>query len=160
MVILTKKVAENYYTFDSSMNVLDMPMRRLVFNNYKTAKTYGQQIVAIPDELMTVLAAYWRHHPLKRSGVPVMLPPLLTDVDGVQPASDNYICRMLNAALGGRKISVSMLRHIYLSHRFGPMLEETAAAAAAMGHSTATQRTYIRAGAGTGVGDADKISHE
>lgn len=156
MVVLPKKapVPLGYTITDVSLNVLDMPMRRFVFNNYKTAKTYGQQIVAIPDELMTVLAAWWRHHPLKRSGVPVLEPPLIVDVDGVQPGSDNYICRMLNKALG-RKISVSMLRHIYLSHRFGPMLEETAEAAAAMGHSTATQRTYIRAGAGD-----DKISHE
>lgn len=160
MVVLTKKapVPLGYTITDVSLNVLDMPMRRFVFNNYKTAKTYGQQIVPIPDELMSVLANWWRHHPLKRSGVPVLEPPLIVDVDGVRPGSDNYICRMLNAALGGRKISVSMLRHIYLSHRFGPMLEETAEAAAAMGHSTATQRTYIRAGAG--VGDADKIAHE
>jgi hypothetical protein len=49
----------------------------------------------------------------------------------------------LNKVLG-KKIGSSALRHIYLSDKFAPELQQMKATAEAMGHDVDTARTYIK----------------
>jgi integrase len=55
----------------------------------------------------------------------------------------NVITRILNK-LFGKNIGSSMLRHSYLSKKYGKVLEEMAEDADLMAHDDSTQKTYIR----------------
>ena len=93
-------------------NWIDKKAGEFVWNNYKTAKTYGQQRVPYPKEFKTILNKY-----LKRIGEQTYF---IFDTSGQQinkPAFTQTLNRMY-----GKNISTSMLRHIYLSdlHKHTP----------------------------------------
>jgi integrase len=115
---------------------------RFIFNKFKTAKTYGTQIVEINDELENVLSMYIRNHPqfksLKKSGDEIRF---LVHSDGKPLTAVNAITRVLNKIFG-RKIGSSMLRHIFLSSKYD--IDEMSADASAMGHSLNEQKEYMR----------------
>ena len=110
-----------------------------IFNQYKTAKTYGQQTVAIPSDLAETLSIYLRHHPVKKERTLDL--PFLVRADGTPLSKINDITRILNRIFE-RKIGSSMLRHIYLSSRYD--LKDMETTAEAMGHSVSEQRNYLR----------------
>jgi hypothetical protein len=88
--------------------------------------------------------------------------PLLSNYMGAPMATSTSIKRLLSVALGNGAGS-SMLRHSYLSHKFGAVAAEMRADAEAMAHTTGTQAGYIRASGGAGdkielVGDAKSVS--
>ena len=56
---------------------------------------------------------------------------------------DNGITRILNKIFN-KKIGSSMLRHIYLSGKYGNVLEEQKEDAKMMGHNVMTQKDYIK----------------
>ena len=58
----------------------------------------------------------------------------------------NNLTSHLNAifSVGEKKISVDMLRTIYLTEKYGPIEEEKKEVAKCMGHSLSTQQTYIK----------------
>jgi hypothetical protein len=153
--------------FSSEHNYCDINRKRFIFNTYKTAKTYGQQIIDIPPPLLDIIKMYMTFHPGTLAGfggadVDAWSMPLLSGpaVSG-QTLREDFITRHLNAALG-KKIGCSMLRHIYLSTKFSTVakiMKDSTATAAAMGHSTATQRGYLRVVAAAGAG-SDNITHE
>jgi hypothetical protein len=149
---------------DNNYNYYDMPKKRFIFNNYKTAKRYGQQIIAVPESLDNDIMLALASHPygldFLKSDADVAMLTLLVGSDGKE-VSDGFILKALKAALG-KPIGSSMLRHIYLSHKYGAtvgaVLKETTASAKAMGHSITEQRRYLRAAA-AGAG-SDNITHE
>ena len=129
-------------------NYLDLYGKRFIFNVYKTAKTSGQQIVEIPDTeenpLYTIVSQYLKHNPhYKGSKSKAIEFPFLVKADGSEMTSVNCITRILNK-LFGKKVGSSMLRHSYLSNKYGNVLEEMKADADAMAHDTNTQKEYIR----------------
>ncbi len=126
-------------------NYLDLAGKRFVFNRYKTAKTSGVQTADIPDDLMKVIETYLKFHGLGKSKTEFVF---LAKQDGSPLTTVNGITRILNK-LFGKKVGSSMLRHSYLSQKYGPVLEEMRADAEAMAHDGPTQATYIR-----GSGDA------
>ena len=73
------------------------------FNNYKTAKTYKEQVEPIPPELQKVIDMYMREHP--------DVPHFLVRHNGTALKTSNDITRRLNKIFG-RAISSSMLRNI------------------------------------------------
>ena len=92
-----------------------------VFNTFKNSKRLGRQIVAdIPKPLEKLIDA-WKL--FNKSDY------LLVNNQG-NPVSQARIAVYLNDIFGGRNISTSMLRHIYLSDKFKNVnleeLEETA----------------------------------
>lgn len=127
-------------------NYLDMANKKMVFNVYKTAKKYGKQTQDIPDSLWASIQQFLKHHPLwkgvaKRKAEPVKL---LVQQNGEPLVAVNAITRLLNKVFG-KKIGSSLLRHIYVSERFGNPLEEMKKTAELMGHSVATQqKEYIK----------------
>jgi hypothetical protein len=126
-------------------NWLDWAGRRFVFNIFKTAKSEGQQLIAIPEPLAEVLAIYLRFHPLlkgKRLDRPFSV-PFLVAADGSPLSAGNSITRILNKIFG-KRVGSSMLRHSYLSGKYAAVNAEQAADATAMAHSVATQKEYVK----------------
>jgi integrase len=115
-----------------------------VFNRFKTAKKYGQQKETIPAELWDAVSAYLKFHPLMKKRLPKSACiKFLVKADGTPLNSANGITRLLNKAFG-RKIGSSMLRHIFLTDKYGSTLKEMEDDAAAMGHSVSQQREYVK----------------
>ena len=140
-------------------NYLDMTGNQFVFNKYKTAKKYGTQTQSIPEPLLAQLHLFLKFHPLwkgvvKRQNNPIKL---LVLSDGSPITAVNAITRVLNRIFG-KKIGSSMLRHIYLSSKYGAVNEEMKEDAEKMGHSTSVQKSYIKKD-GAGEATNDVILH-
>ena len=126
----------NYLTTDNS---------QFVFNAYKTAKKEGQLKEDIPPELMRIIQVYMKYHPLLK-GKKVLKTsciPFLVYYNGSPLSQVNAITRILNKTFG-KKVGSSMLRHIYLSSKYGKVLEDMKEDSSAMSHSLGTQKTYIK----------------
>ena len=78
----------------------------LVFNSYKTAKTYGQQKVPSTTKMRTMLTRWKRIN-----GSDWLLPQYKKN----EPITGPQLTRLLND-LFDKNVSTSMLRHSYLSH--------------------------------------------
>jgi len=97
--------------------------------------------VSIPDDLMMAVATYLRHHPTGKSKKANNF-PFLVGADGSPMTAVNAITRILNKVFG-KKIGSSMLRHIYITDKYGDTKTQQEADATAMGHSVAEQQgTY------------------
>jgi integrase len=127
---------------DATKNYLDLTTRKFIFNKYKTAKTYGQQMVDIPDSLWDALMLYLQLHPLAKQKSKEY--KLLVKFDGSPLSSVNAITRILNRIFG-KKVGSSMLRHSYLSHKYGHTLQDMQEDAEEMGHSVSeATKTYVK----------------
>jgi len=133
---------------DKSHNYLDLAGEQFIFNKYKTAKKYGEQIVKIPNDaenpLMDILSVYLKHHPMFKTmkGKNPEPIPFLVGPSGPLTAV-NSITRVLNKMFG-KKVGSSMLRHSFLTSKYGEVLEEQKEDSNAMGHDLNMQRDYIR----------------
>jgi integrase len=131
-----KKLGKDYPT---DKNYYDMTTQRFVFNKYKTAKKYKEQVESVPESLQAVLKCYLAHHPLaKQKEFKLLVKP-----DGSPLNTVNSITRILNKVFG-KKVGSSMLRHIYLSGKYGKVVEDMEKDAEAMGHSTGVQKEYVK----------------
>jgi hypothetical protein len=123
-----KSTNENYYVIDTN---------EFIFNKYKTSKTYGEQKFEVPDDLAQVIKLYLKAHPNTKKGAY----QFLVNFDGSPLQSINAITRILNKIFG-KKIGVSMLRHIFLSNMLN--IDEMKQTADEMGHSLNMQREYVK----------------
>jgi hypothetical protein len=115
-------------------NYVDVKNSQFVFNSYKTAKVYGKTKVDIPKPLKLILNKW-----LKLNDTDY----LLFDANK-NPLSSSQIAHRLNEIFG-RKISTSMLRHIFLTHKFGNVnLQELEDTAGAMGTSKMEALQYVK----------------
>lgn len=135
---VVKKLGKDY---DKTKNYYDMATHRFIFNKYKTAKKWGEQVEEVPEPLRKTLADFFRHHPLYNSKAKEF--KLLVKQDGSPLGVVNSITRILNRIFG-KKVGASMLRHSYLSSKYGDVVEEMERDGIAMGHSTAQQKEYIK----------------
>jgi hypothetical protein len=129
-----------YYTVigkgdNDKKNYVDIQDGKYYFNNFKTAKS-GKEVIDVPDEIMPVLKWYIKHMNLNDGDY------LLFPDDDVRTNS-NRMTKSLNSILG-KKVGASMLRHIYLSNKYGKVLNEQEADANFMAHSVGTAKTYIK----------------
>ena len=108
---------------------------KFFFNKYKTVKTYGIQSLEIPKELNNVLKKWIKinenDYIIYSSNGNKLTPPQIT--------------RVLNKIFG-KKISTSMLRHIYLTNVYKdvPQINKMENLANEMGHSVSTAMEYIK----------------
>jgi integrase len=137
----TEMLITNTDANDKTKNYLDTKKRQFIFNVYKTAKKDGQLIVNIPDELFNIIKIYLKHHPMKLEMKNDNVPFLM--YFNKKPVKDNGITRILNKIFD-KKIGSSMLRHIYLSSKYGDILEEQKNDAKMMSHGSLTQKDYIK----------------
>ena len=118
-------------------NYYDRETNELVFNNYKTAKYGGQDRLKVPDGLKSVLERHIEFYDIKKGE------KLLRMNMGKPPTSRTWIGNNLNV-LFGKKISVSMLRNIYLTGKYGDRLDEMKKDAEMMAHTLRGQKSYIK----------------
>lgn len=133
---LNMKISKDGKNLDDKYNWLDMKKKQFIFNDYKTSGTYGKQIIDINDDLINLLKKYLKY---KKDGDGY----LLVKFSGERLKSDNSITRRLNKIFG-KNISSSMLRHIYLSDKYGKVNEEMKQDAEIMGHNLKMQKEYIK----------------
>lgn len=87
---------------------------KMVFNSYKTAKTYGQQTVDIPVQLKNILNKWIKINPTEY---------LLFD-SHMNKLSSVKLNQRLNKIFGDKKIAVNSLRHSYLTDKYGHTIEQ------------------------------------
>jgi integrase len=115
-------------------NFLDK--NKMVFNSYKTAKTYGQQVVDIPIQLKNILNKWIKINPTDY---------LLFDVN-MNPLSSVKLNQRLNKIFD-KKVGVNQLRHTFLTDKYKKTSEESKALAndmETMGSSKSMADTYIK----------------
>ena len=136
------KVIKNTSGLNNSDNFLlwTPKKKEFIFQDYKTAGTYGTERIPVNAELEQVLKLYLKHW---QNIVVNGNNNLLVKFGNLNLENSNDITRRLNRILG-KKVGASMLRHIYLSEKFGGALKEMKETAEAMGHSINQQREYIK----------------
>lgn len=109
---------------------------KLIFNSYKTSKTYGQQTVQIPPKLRFILDKWNDYNPTFY---------LFIDTKG-RPLTNVKMNQRLNKIFS-KKVSVNQLRHSYLSHKYQDRIENNAELAKDfedMGSSMHQEKVYIK----------------
>ena len=106
-----------------------------VFNSYKTAKYYGSQRIAISNKLKVLLRKWIKLNPTDH---------LLFDThfNALTPVQ---LTQRLNKIFG-KKASINILRHSYLSEKYKdiPALKELEETAKNLGHSLSESLQYVK----------------
>lgn len=150
------KLTNEYKPEDSKeFNYLDLKKKEFIFNSYKTSSKYGTQIIKINDDLWNALNKYFYHHVciLRKSKLNTTKHPILLSNDfgdwfllyhNHKPLDKvNSITRILNKIFD-KSIGSSMLRHIFLTDKYGKTLDEQEKDASDMAHSKSMQKDYIK----------------
>lgn len=137
-MLIAKSLAE----LDDTHNwLLWTPKKKeFIFQRYKTAKTYGVERIQINKTLADVIKNYIKYRDL------IALDnnkAFLVKYGNINFENSNDITRRLNRTLG-KNIGASMLRHIYLTEKYGKVIKMMEADASALGHSVEQQREYIK----------------
>lgn len=109
----------------------------LVFNSYKTVKTYGQQRIPISIQLKNILLKWIKHNPTEY---------LFFDTNN-NPLSAVKINQRLNKVFGNKKVSVNALRHSVLTSKFANTMKEMNEMKETMnqmGSSMLQAKTYVK----------------
>lgn len=121
-------------TTDDKFNYYNPDAGVFVMNVYKTVKTYGKEVLYINDTLKSILSDYIQYMGLKDGDF------LLFNYSNRN--SSSLVTKRLNAIFE-KKISSSMLRHIFITSELGSKIEELKCVADIMGHSSTTQSSYV-----------------
>tara|TARA_R110000803_G_scaffold115427_1_gene183902 strand:+ start:585 stop:1505 length:921 start_codon:yes stop_codon:yes gene_type:complete len=127
-------------TEDKKFNYLTTN-NKLLFNNYKTDKTYGTQEVNISSNkaLLKDIKMYLKHRVEHEDNM------LFVKQNGKAFNAINDITRTLNAIFK-KNISTTVLRKMYVTHKYGALKEEMLQDSEAMGHSVTMQQTHYNKG--------------
>lgn len=112
----------------------------IIYNEYKTNTTYGEQKIEIPNPLKTLLLNI----------LPTKKDYLFTDKRGNELTTDCFT-RFINGIFKQyfdtkKKIGIDILRHSFLTdfNKTLPTLEQREKVAYQMGHSVVTQLEYVK----------------
>ena len=119
---------------DKNFNYVCLDKGVYHFNNFKTSK-YGVEEIEIPDNMKSIFKQYLELTGLKAGDF------VLFQKD-TRRTSSNIITKALNRILG-KKVGSSMMRHIYLSNKYGDVKEEQTNDAEFMSHSKTMQGNYV-----------------
>ena len=122
--------------YERDKNYLTCDTHELIFNTYKTASTYGTQVIPIPSPLWSILSRFIATLP-KGDETP------LIQKNGKHYNGVSSITDILNRIFG-KKIGASALRHIYLSDKYQENVEERKDDSHKMAHSLSQQKDYIK----------------
>jgi hypothetical protein len=109
---------------DTDFNYFNTTTNEFVFNNFKTAKSHGQERVKPPKSVLSALDLF-----NKEEGAFV-----IRKANGKPFNLINDMTKRLNNIFG-KKISVDMLRNMYYSHKYGEVKKEIIQDAKDMGTS-------------------------
>jgi hypothetical protein len=110
---------------------------KLIFNSYKTSKTYGKQELEMPDTLVKILKKWVKVNPTDW---------LLFDSNKNQ-LSNVKLNQRLNKLFGDKKVGVNQLRHTYLSDKYQDTIKANTDMANdlnKMGSSMIQEKVYIK----------------
>jgi len=143
---LDMTITFNGDTEDKTKNYLDVNKKEFILNVFKTSKKDGSLTIPIPDDLMDVLLTYINYRndykDMKKKKAYHNI-PFIVNYDGSKISTINFITRLLNKVFN-KKISSSMLRHIYLSSKYGDVMKEQQEDSKMMSHNLTTQKDYIK----------------
>ena len=97
-----------------SDNYIDKKKKELVFNKFKTSKTYGQQRVPLPPELKKILDRWIKIDPNRDYQ--------FFDVNGSPLTSVKLNQRFVK--IFGKKCAINQMRHSYLTNKFGDTIKQ------------------------------------
>jgi integrase len=119
----------------STDNYMDAKDNKLIFNSYKTMKTYGQQVVDLPKELKKIITKW-----MTINKTDYLIPD---STDGI--SSSNKITNLFYKFFG-KKVSVNMLRHSKITNLYKdiPALVDMKKTASDMGHSLGEALLYVK----------------
>ena len=129
---------------DDKLNYLDLDDKQFIFNQFKTKKTEGQQILKYSNELNNVIMIYLKFR-LKDKINNKLDVPFLVKYNG-EPLRKNInsITLILNKIFKPKKVSSSMIRHARNTEKLAPLLEKIKDDAKAMAHSPQMALDYIK----------------
>jgi hypothetical protein len=110
---------------------------KMYFNSYKTAKTYGCQIIDLPRILQSILKKWIHINPTRT---------LLFDVN-MNPLSSVKLNQRINKIFHDKKVSVNALRHSYLTDKYAQHSQvdkQLSKDMTEMGSSKSMADTYIK----------------
>ena len=123
----------------SNYVVLGRPMM-LILNEYKTSKKYGEKKIKIDATVANSIRIFLKHN---TSGFLLVSP---THID--RPINSNGITKTLQRIsaehFDGKKVGSSLIRHMYLSEKYGKNVLDKAEDSYIMGHSLAMQNDYVK----------------
>ena len=138
MMLITEKDYKKLKEKDKNYLVLVSRNKKYFsLGSYKTEDKYGVHIIEIPTIINSVINKFLQHN---TSGF------FLVNTQR-NMLTDNGLTKLLNKvfAATGKKISSTMIRHIYLSGKYDANQEEMEKDAAAMLHSVGTQQgVYVK----------------
>jgi hypothetical protein len=136
---LMKVVKKMSPDLSNEFNYLDLKNKQFVFNNYKTKKTYSQQVEDIPNDLWYVIKTYLKFHSKECD--------FFLCVDDKPLPHVNSITIILNKIFG-KRVGCSMLRNIMATNDLQdvqPLLDQVKQKAEEMGTSVgALLNNYIK----------------
>lgn len=123
--------------------------QKIIMLKYKTFKTFGRQELEIPNILKKILKKF-----IDDEGIDEKQ-PIFNNSHGEHYRNFNSIVTRVFKKATGKKISVNLLRHAYISNFLSKRrsIREKKELALAMGHSVATQQQYDR----IDIDDVDEI---
>lgn len=106
------------------------------FGAYKTSEVYGIKMVQIPSTLNKIITIWLEQN---KTGYFIISKKKT-------PITDNGLTKLLYKTFSetGKKIGSTIIRHVYLTEKYGMTEQAKEADAMAMGHSIATQKEYIK----------------
>lgn len=113
-----------------------MKKQNFIFNQYKTTKYYGKQEIPITIQLKNIVQRWTKKHDNDY---------LIFDIKTGKQFNAPKLTQRLNSIFDNKKISVNMLRHVFITENVlkdTPKLLELQATATAMGHSIGQQALY------------------
>ena len=129
---------------DKNFNYLDLENKQFIFNNYKTKNKYETVKIDIKPDLLIVIKLYLSKHQeySKLKNKKYMIHFL---VNNSEINTGNQMTKILNKIFGGKNISSSMLRNIYLSNKYSNVIKNLKDDAIDMGTSVSTAMSnYIK----------------
>ena len=127
---------------DEHKNYLDLAKGQFILGDFKTVKSKGIQTLDIPNDLMEIVNGFLKLRGIKKIKKNEIV-PLLVDSDNKPLTASNAITRILNNIFH-KKIGASMLRHIFVSDKFGDEDNERKEVAEQMGHSVSMSQDYVK----------------
>lgn len=106
------------------------------FGAYKTSEVYGIKMVQIPAPLNKIINTWLNYN---KTGYFIISKQK-------KPITDNGLTKLLYKTFSetGKNIGSTIIRHIYLSEKYGDINDEKEADSDAMMHSLATQKEYVK----------------
>jgi len=140
-IFIPPRRSKDYVDFKINGEILDdkdnyIYKKKLIFNSYKTSKTYARQEIDCPPELLRILKKWIKVNPTHY---------LLFD-NNLNKLSNVKLTQRLNK-LFNKNASVNQLRHMYLSDKYQSTIEvnkQLNQDMADMGSSIAQQKIYIK----------------